>query len=337
MTSFAPIAVVGRGCVLPGALDPDTFVQRLLAGSDPVVAPAGAWRVRPDDVLTADPSASADKCWSDRGGHVRGFDEAFDASGLAVALGARGLDPLFHWLVHAGRAALAEAGVGGDVPRGRCRRKPVLPVRGHEPLRRGGVVGRRGRYRPAQPVHAGLPAQVMARALGLSEPAVALDALQRSSLYALKLAADAPADGRADVMLAGAVNKADDLFIHVGFCALQALSKTAELGSFIFDADGLVPSEGCVIFALKRLEDARRDGDRIFGVLRGVGLSNDGRAGGILGPYVGGQARSLQAAYAAAGIAPHQVPYVECHATGTPGDAVSWARRGGCSAPRAPR
>src|SRR5262249_14564022 len=65
-----------------------------------------------------------------------------------------------------------------------------------------------------------------------------------------------------------------------------------------------------------------RDGDRIFGVIRGIGLSNDGGARGLLVPSEEGQARAMRAAYRHAGLSPEAVSYVECHATGTEvGDA----------------
>ncbi len=71
-------------------------------------------------------------------------------------------------------------------------------------------------------------------------------------------------------------NAADGLFLHVGFCALAAMSRTGQSRPFHRDADGLVPAEGAALIALKRLADARAAGDRILGVIRGVGLSNDG-------------------------------------------------------------
>ena len=133
----------------------------------------------------------------------------------------------------------------------------------------------------------GLPAHLVARALGLG-PAFALDAACASSLYAIKLACDLLHDRRADVALAGAVNAADDLFIHVGFTALQALSRSGRSRPFHREADGLLPAEGAGAVALKRLEDAQAAGDRIFGVIRGIGLSNDGRGRGLLAPERGG-------------------------------------------------
>ena len=93
-------------------------------------------------------------------------------------------------------------------------------------------------------------------------------------------------------MLAGAVNCADDLCIHLGFSALTALSRSGQSRPFHAKADGLVPAEGCAFVALRRLDDAIQDGDTIHGVIRGVGLSNDGRGRGMLVPSSEGQSRA---------------------------------------------
>ena len=105
-------------------------------------------------------------------------------------------------------------------------------------------------------------------------------------------------------MLAGAVNRADDLFIHVGFTALSALSKSGQSRPFNAEADGLVPAEGAAMVALKRLSDARRSGDHVFGVIRGVGLSNDGRGRGFLAPSEQGQAVAMRRAFEQSGLEP---------------------------------
>ena len=98
-------------------------------------------------------------------------------------------------------------------------------------------------------------AELLRRALGLGAGAFCLDAACASSLYAIKLACDRLHDGRADVMLAGAVQGADDLFLHVGFCALNALSRSGRSRPFHRDADGLLPAEGAAFVALKRLAE----------------------------------------------------------------------------------
>ena len=138
-----------------------------------------------------------------------------------------------------------------------------------------------------------------------------------SSLYALRIACDQLHDGDADLVLCGAANRADDLFLHGGFTALKALSRTGRSRPFHRDADGLLPAEGAAFVVLKRLEDAEQAGDHILGVVRAVGLSNDGRSGGLLVPAAAGQVRAMEAAYVQAGLDPADVSLVECHATGT--------------------
>ena len=124
-------------------------------------------------------------------------------------------------------------------------------------------------------------------------------------------------------MLAGGVARADPLFIHLGFTALQALSPSGRSRPLHKDADGLLPAEGAGLVVLKRLSDAQKDGDRIFGVIRSVGLSNDGRQSGFLAPAMDGQIRAMESAYEQAGLSPSDIDFIECHATGTPrGDTV---------------
>ena len=82
-------------------------------------------------------------------------------------------------------------------------------------------------------------------------------------------------------------------------------------------ANGFLPGEGCGFVVLKRLEDARRDGDAIYAVVRGWGLSSDGR-GGITAPNAHGQALAMRRAHARAGYSPRDLAFVEGHGTGTP-------------------
>src|SRR5581483_7968394 len=119
---------------------------------------------------------------------------------------------------------------------------------------------------------------LLAKALQLDRGAFALDAACASSLYAIKLACDQLHDGRADLMLAGGVNRADDLFLHIGFSTLKAISRAGKSRPFHRAADGLLPAEGAGFLALKRLADAEADGSRILAVIRGIGTSNDGRS-----------------------------------------------------------
>ena len=328
--SFAPVAIVGQGCVLPGALSPDEL-WRLAVEAKVVIgpAPAGRWGIDPSLVLASNPKDIHDRTLHDRGGYVQGFDKVFDPHGFAVSAEQIGpLDPLFHWLLHAGREALRDVhlrGAHAGVVIGNLSYPSSSLSRFAERFWLREVCDRLGlpEVDPRNRFMSGLPAHFLAQALGLGGVAFALDAACASSIYAIKLACDVLHDGRADLMLAGAVNRADDLFIHQGFTALGALSPSGRSRPFHAEADGLIPAEGAALLALRRLEDARRDGDRIFGVIRGIGLSNDGRGRGLLVPSQEGQVRALRAAYAAAELSPLDVSLVECHATGTGvGDAV---------------
>ncbi|MDP2307069.1 MAG: polyketide synthase, partial [Pseudomonadota bacterium] len=290
----APIAIVGQACVLPGALDVATFADNVFAGRDLVTdAPEGRWGLPHADVM----GEGRDRAWSSAGGYVTGFDRVWDPSGFKIpAAEFAGLDPLVHWLAHVGRGALRDAGldVSADGGSGRAALARCGAVFGNlsfpsEGMARWGervVLQANGRPAPAADPRdrfmSGLPADLLSRALGLGAPCFALDAACASSLYAIRLACDALTAGRADLMLAGAVQRADSLFLHIGFCALGAMSHQGMSRPFHREADGLVPAEGAAFVVLKRLADAVRDGDRILGVVRGVGLSNDARARNLL-------------------------------------------------------
>lgn len=323
---FPPIAVVGQSCVLPGALDPRAFFAAILAGRDLLSrAPEGRWGIEPRRILSELAGEGHDVAWSDRGGYVAGFEEVFDPAGFLIPPEEiAGLDPLFHWTLHGVREALRDAGHEGEDPRaGLVMGNLSFPSSSLSRLAESVWRGEGATLDPRNRFMSGLPAHLAARALGLGAGAFALDAACASSLYALKLACDRLHDGSADVMVAGAVNRADDLFIHVGFTALKALSRSGRSRPFHREADGLVPAEGAAFVVLKRLPDAIRAEDEILGVIRGIGLSNDGRGSGLLAPSEEGQLRALRRAYEVSGVAPSAIGLLECHATGTSvGDAT---------------
>ncbi|WP_320779622.1 beta-ketoacyl synthase N-terminal-like domain-containing protein, partial [Streptomyces sp. CRN 30] len=339
MGPFEPVAIVGRGCVLPGALDPGTFWDNVVAGRSALSAvPDGLWGVPPSRVLGA--PGEPDRVWTDTGGYVRGFDAVFDPAGFALTPAEiASLDRVFRWVLHAGRQALREAGGPADLGRaglvlGNLAYPTTAMARFAEhvwlsgqdrPAGAGGLVGAGSRPDPRNRFGGGLPAHLAARALGLGAGGYALDAACASSLYAVKLGCDRLRDGEADLVLAGAVAAADNLFVHQGFCALTAMSRSGRSRPFHRDADGLVPAEGAVLFALVLLRDALARDLPVLGVIRGIGLSNDGAGGGLLAPDRAGQERAVRAAYAAAGVAPETVSLVECHAPGTPGGDLTEA------------
>lgn len=331
---FEPIAIIGRACVLPGANDIATFSRNLREGRDLVTAvPPGRWRLAPELALG---SSGRDCAWSDHGGYVTGFEDVFDAGAYALpAELLAGLDPVFQWSVHVAGEAMRDAGLQASADVGVVLGNLSFPSEAMTQLGERIWLERNARSLGVSPdelgvtrphpwnrFSSGLPAHVVAQALGLGS-SFALDAACATSLYAIQLAADKLTRGEARVVLAAAVNRADSLFLHVGFCALNAMSVSGQSRPFHREADGLIPAEGAACVALKLLRDAERDGDRIHGVIRSVGLSNDGRGRGFLAPSQDGQERALRAAYAACDVDPGDVDWIECHATGTSlGDAT---------------
>ncbi|WP_419655389.1 beta-ketoacyl synthase N-terminal-like domain-containing protein [Desulfosarcina variabilis] len=162
----------------------------------------------------------------------------------------------------------------------------------------------------------GLPATLLAAEMGFKGTSFTLDAACASSIYAVKLACDRLIDGRADMVVTGGVSRPECLYTQTGFSQLQALSRSGRCAPFDRHADGLVVGEGVGILVLKRLDDALAHGDDIFGVIHGIGLSNDMR-GNLLAPERAGQVRAMQQAYREAGWRPSDVQLIECHGTGT--------------------
>ncbi|MDH3583115.1 MAG: type I polyketide synthase, partial [Phycisphaerae bacterium] len=336
MSQQEPIAIVGVGGVFPDSPSLDTFWQHIRAGrsvSRPV--PAGRWALGPEDAF--DPHLAADHVYSRHGCFVDPSELGDPELPVDPDLLAR-LDPLFSLVLKAGRAAWQDAPSlrGTDRKRvGIILGNIVLPTDASSaladelfgPLFDQKILGRSSappRVEPLNRYVAALPAGLLARALDLGGGSFTLDAACASSLYALKLAADELAAGRADAMLAGGVSRPDCLYTQMGFSQLRALSASGRCAPFDAAADGLVVGEGAGVVVLKRLDDARRHGDRIYAVIRGIGLSND-IGGNLMLPDSAGQLRAMRAAYQQASWTPQQIDLIECHGTGTPvGDAVEF-------------
>ena len=337
MSDPAPIAVVGLGGVFPGALDLSTFSQNILNNIDTSrEVPPERWIIPPGAVYAS--HDTPDKARSRRACLIEGFSP--DLEGLDLAPGLlEQLDPLYHLALHAGRQAFLD-GKTESLDRERIGvilAAIALPTDSSSAITRE-IVGRSFERRllgtqaaSADPASAtsllntrvvAWPASLLATALGLGGGSYTLDAACASSLYAIKLACEELRAGRAEAMLAGGVSRPECLYTQIGFSQLRALSPTGICRVFDAQADGLVVGEGAGVVLLKRLDDALSHGDRIYSVIRGLGLSND-IAGSLLAADSEGQFRAMRAAYSQAGWSPTDVDLIECHGTGTPlGDAV---------------
>ena len=111
---FAPIAIVGRACVLPGALSPAELWAAVADGRDLIgPVPPDRWQIDSSLALCPADRPDADRTWSDRGGYVQGFERIWNPAGFAIAADElAGLDPLVAWTLHCARAARRECKVG---------------------------------------------------------------------------------------------------------------------------------------------------------------------------------------------------------------------------------
>jgi acyl transferase domain-containing protein len=119
------------------------------------------------------------------------------------------------------------------------------------------------------------------------------------------------------MVLCGGADLHNGINDYLMFSSVGVLSRGGKCRTFDADADGIVLGEGISVAVLKRLDDAVRDGDRVYAVIKGVAGTSDGRAVGLTVPHQEGQTRVLRKAYRDAGVSPRDVELVEAHGTGT--------------------
>lgn len=333
------IAVIGMACLFPEADNPDGFWQNLASGrSSTSTATAADFGVDPERFY--DPSRQdPDKAYSLKGGFIRDFK--FDPTGYRLSPEViKSLDPLAQSSLYVAKQALQQSGYWQQ-SRSRCGiilgnllfptqtsnqlmaplYKRVLDPAVQQLMQSPGFGLPSLSSLPSTDGRnafvSSLPSTMVTQALGLGGPYFSLDAACSSSFYAIKLASQCLQTHKSDLMLAGAVSFADTLFIRMLFSGVQAYPDNGISRPFDQQSRGLTPANGAGMVVLKRYSEAVRDGDQIYAVVSGVGLSNDGRGKHLLSPNQKGQVLAFERAYAEAGFTPDQVDYLECHATGT--------------------
>ena len=349
---FEPVALIGIGCLFPKADSLEAFWANVRDGVDAITdVPESHWSVA--DYFDNDPDAP-DMTYAQRGGFLNPYP--FDPLAFGISpnnIEATDTTQLLGLI--AAKQALADAGYGDDgktFDRGRVSvlmgvtgtLELVIPLGarlGHPIWRRAlkeagvddetanDVVDRiSDSYVPWQEssfpgLLGNVAAGRIANRLDLHGTNTVCDAACASSLSALHLACMELQTGRADMVLTGGLDTFNDIFMYMCFSKTPALSPTGDSRPFDANADGTILGEGLGIVVVKRLEDAERDGDRIYAVIRSVGSSSDGKGNAIYAPSDQGQTRALRNAYELAGITADSIELVEAHGTGTKvGDAT---------------
>jgi acyl transferase domain-containing protein/phosphopantetheinyl transferase (holo-ACP synthase) len=150
-----------------------------------------------------------------------------------------------------------------------------------------------------------------------------VDGACASSLLALDHVVRDLRSGRCDLGLAAGIHLTQKPYFWRAFEELGGVSKREKYAPFDAASDGLVMGEGVGVLVLKRWADAVKNGDRVYALVRAVGVSSDGRGQGLMAPRREGQVLALQRAYQEAQLDPSTVSLIEAHGTGTVvGDAV---------------
>lgn len=309
------IAIVGLSTRLPGDMNsPDETWQALMEGRDAITdLPEGRWSEFLEEPRIAARVGTA----RTRGGYLKDI-KGFDSEFFAVAkTEADNIDPQQRMALELTWEALEHARIPASTLRGEAVGVYVgfsnndyqfLAVSDPTVAHPYAITG----------TASSIIANRVSYFYDFRGPSVALDTACSSSLVATHQAVQALRNGECDVAVAGGVNALLTPLVTLGFDEIgQVLSPDGRIKSFSSDADGYTRSEGGGMFVLKRVDDARRDGDQILAVIAGSAVNHDGRSNGLIAPNQDAQAEVLRRAYKDAGIDPRTVDYIEAHGTGT--------------------
>jgi len=350
------IAVVGVGCTLPDAHDPETLWENIL-NKQYSISPMPASRF--DYELYYDPDRSVeDKTYTTLAGHIDDFEFDFDRFGYDEGKEKR-LSRSQKMVLQTAYKAVENAGLLGENNRLACddpsRTAVIIATCLSNELGNSlqlkywypelvsmmektdeyqalidpekemvkqilmeGIEGENKGYDPVHGILLNIEASRIASHLGVRGANYIVDAACASSVTALEAATGELLSGDHDQVIVGGVNThlAPESFI--GFAKMGTLSS---VGSYPFDerADGFILGEGSVIFILKRMKDAIRDNNKIFGVINSIGSSSDGKGKAIAAPNPKGQVLSVERCFEniRPGIRPEDIGFIEAHGTST--------------------
>jgi len=316
-----PIAIVGMSCRAPGAKNPEELWQLIRNGKDAITdIPKSRWNAQ--DYYDPTPGTPG-KAYTLRGGFVENVDQ-FDAEFFTItAREAEGMDPQQRLLLEVAWEALENAGIPPSSLSGSATGVFVGVTSSDY-----GLLQATSNQDEVNPYfNTGTPLNACAGrisyVLGLQGPSIAVDTACSSSLTAIHLACNALRAKDCDFALAGGVNLTLSPLLNVTLSAAGMMSADGKCKTFSDEANGYVRGEGCGIVTLKRLSDAKENGDQILGLIRATGVNQDGASSGFTVPNGQAQQKLIKQTLDKAGISPNEIDYIEAHGTGTPlGDPI---------------
>ena len=309
-----PIALIGVGCRFPGAPDPAAFWQLLSEGRDAISeVPENRWNLG----ALYDPDPTTPGTMNTRwGGFIHQIDR-FDAAFFGISpREASRIDPQQRLLLEVAWEALEDAHQVVDQLAG-TKTGVFIGISTND-------YGRRQFSHPSLiDAYAGtgnalsIAANRISYQFDLLGPSIAIDTACSSALVAVHLACRSLWNAEATLALAGGVNLILSPDIAINFTKAGVMAPDGRCKAFDARANGYVRGEGAGIVVLKPLSQALADHDRVYAVILGSAVNNDGRSNGLMAPSRLAQEAVLREAYERAGVSPGLVQYVEAHGTGT--------------------
>ncbi|WP_437600752.1 SDR family NAD(P)-dependent oxidoreductase [Sorangium sp. So ce590] len=319
------VAIIGLSGRYPMADDIDAFWKNLRAGRDCITEiPRDRW----DHALYYDAEPGKPrKAYAKWGGFIGDVDK-FDPLFFNIPPKDAGLlDPQERLFLEIVWEAFEDAGI----TRASLHERGVAPPVGvfvgvmysEYHLLPGGSDG--SRELVLTPSYASIANRV-SHFFGFSGPSIALDTMCSSSLTAIHLACESLRSGGCELAVAGGVNLSLHPNKYLSLCEYRFASSDGRCRSFGDGGDGYVPGEGVGAVLLKLLSAAVRDGDPIYGVIKGTGVNHGGKTQGYTVPNPLAQASLISGVLNAADVDPRTISYVEAHGTGTSlGDPIEIA------------
>ncbi|MGA9994261.1 MAG: aminotransferase class III-fold pyridoxal phosphate-dependent enzyme, partial [Pyrinomonadaceae bacterium] len=309
-----PLAIIGLGCRFPGAQNPQAYWQLLRDGVDAVrEVPAERWSLK--DFYDPDNSI-AGKINTRWGGFLENVDQ-FDSRFFGISpREATRIDPQQRLLMEVAWEAFEDAGQTLEQLAGTrtgvfvgISNNDYSRIQFGDPMLIDAYAGTGNAF--------SIAANRLSYLFDLQGPSMAVDTACSSSLVSVHLACQSLWSGETTLAIAGGANLILSPEVTINFTKAGALSPDGRCKAFDAEANGFVRSEGVGLVVLKPLSKALADGDRVYALILGSAINQDGRTNGLMAPNQSSQEAVLREAYRRAGVSPGQVQYVEAHGTGT--------------------